>query len=108
MTRALDWMLDLQDRPGAFHYGCDRIRHARRLCQHYIAGFFAPAPPTQRLAPVTLPIGKVYRVEVAARFAISCLALRAALRAGYQDRFFSLEEGVDDYVRNYLSKNKYF
>jgi hypothetical protein len=86
MTRALAWMLDLQDRPGAFHYGCDRIRHARRLCQHYIAGFFAPAPPTERLAPVTLPIGKVYRVEVAARFAISCLALRAALRAGYQDR----------------------
>jgi ADP-L-glycero-D-manno-heptose 6-epimerase len=29
-------------------------------------------------------------------------------RAGYHDRFFSLEDGVDDYVRNYLSKNKYF
>ena len=86
MTRALAWVLDLQDRPGAFHYGCDRARHARRLCQHYLTGFFAPAPPTERLAPVTLPIGKVYRVEVAARFAISCLALRAALRAGYDER----------------------
>jgi hypothetical protein len=86
VTRPLAWMLELQDRPGAFHYGCDRVRHARRLCQHYIAGFFAPAPPTQRLAPVTLPNGKVYRVEPAARFAISCLALRAALRAGYEER----------------------
>ncbi len=86
ITRALAWVIERQDRPGAFHDGCDRVRHARRLCQHYVAGFFAPAPPTERLAPVTLPIGKVYRVEVAARFAISCLALRAALRAGYDER----------------------
>ncbi|RYY21742.1 MAG: ADP-glyceromanno-heptose 6-epimerase [Chitinophagaceae bacterium] len=28
--------------------------------------------------------------------------------AGYDDRFFTLEEGVDDYVRNYLSQNKYY
>ena len=86
VTRPLAWLLRLQDQPGAFHDGCDRDRHARRLCQHYIAGFFAPAPPSQRLAPVTLPTGKVYRVESAARFAISCLGLRAALRAGYEER----------------------
>lgn len=86
VTRPLAWVLDRQDRPGTFHDGCDRIRHGRRLCQHYIAGFFAPAPPTQRLTPVTLPVGKVFRVEPAARFAISCLALRAALRAGYGER----------------------
>lgn len=86
VTRAMTWLLDQQDRPGAFHDGCDRARHGRRLCQHYIAGFFAPAPPTQRLTPVTLPTGKVFRVELAARFAISCLALRAALRAGYGAR----------------------
>lgn len=28
--------------------------------------------------------------------------------AGYQTDFYSLEEGVDDYVRNYLRKNKYY
>ena len=86
VTRPLAWLLDLQDRPGTFHDGCDRVRHARQLCQHFLTGFFAPAPPAQRLAPVTLPTGKVFRVEPAARFAISCLALRAALRAGYGDR----------------------
>jgi hypothetical protein len=86
VIRPLTWLLDLQDRPGTFHDGCDRVRHARRLCQHFLAGFFAPAPPVQRLAPVTLPTGKVFRVEPAARFAISCLGLRAALRAGYGDR----------------------
>jgi len=86
VTRSLAWLLGQQDRPGAFHDGCDRIRHARRLCQHYIAGFFSPGPPTQRLAPVTLPNGKVFRVEGPARFAISCLALRAALRVGDEER----------------------
>jgi ADP-L-glycero-D-manno-heptose 6-epimerase len=28
--------------------------------------------------------------------------------AGYTDDFYSLEEGVDDYVRNYLAKNRYY
>jgi ADP-L-glycero-D-manno-heptose 6-epimerase len=28
--------------------------------------------------------------------------------AGYTEPFYSLEEGVDDYVRNYLSKGKYY
>lgn len=84
--RALAWLIELQDRPGAYHDDCDRVRHARRLCHHFLAGFFAPAPPAQRLAPVTLPTGKVFRVEPAARFAISCLGLRAALRAGLGGR----------------------
>ena len=86
IVRPLAWLLEQQDRPGAYPEGCDRVRHARQLCQHFLSGFFAPAPPAQRLAPVTLPTGKVFRVEPAARFAISCLALRAALRAGYGER----------------------
>jgi hypothetical protein len=86
IARPVAWLLDLQDRPGSFQDGCDRVRHARQLCQHFVAGFFAPAPPPQRLAPMTLPTGKVFRVEAAARFAISCLALRAVLRAGRGER----------------------
>jgi hypothetical protein len=86
VARPLGWLLERQDRPGTFHDGCDRTRHSRRLCQHYLAGFFAPAPPVERLAPVTLPTGKLFRVEPAARFAISCLALRAAIRAGLETR----------------------
>ena len=30
------------------------------------------------------------------------------LKAGYSDGFHSLEEGVKDYVQNYLAKNEYF
>jgi ADP-L-glycero-D-manno-heptose 6-epimerase len=28
--------------------------------------------------------------------------------AGYTDAFYSLEDGVDDYVRNYLAANKMY
>jgi ADP-L-glycero-D-manno-heptose 6-epimerase len=28
--------------------------------------------------------------------------------AGYSQPFYSLEEGVNDYVRNYLSQEEYF
>ena len=28
--------------------------------------------------------------------------------AGYANEFYSLEEGVEDYVKNYLSKNHYY
>jgi hypothetical protein len=86
LDAVLRWVLDRQGKPGAFGEGCDRERHGRRLCQHFVIGFFAPAPPTQRLAPVTLPNGKVYRAEPAARFALSCLGLRAALRVGHHAR----------------------
>jgi hypothetical protein len=76
----------LQERPGAFSHGCSRTRHAHRVCEHFISGFFSPAPPEQRLTPVMLPNGKVFRAEQAARFVISCLALRVALRARLQPR----------------------
>jgi hypothetical protein len=78
--RIIEWILGLQGKAGAFHQGCSRTRHIHRVCEHFISGFFAPAPPEQRLAPIMLPNGKVFRAEPAARFAISCLGFRAALR----------------------------
>jgi hypothetical protein len=82
--RVLHWVLSLQGKPGAFNLGCSRVRHAQRVCEHFISGFFSPAPPEQRLAPIMLPNGKVFRAEPAARFAISCLAFRAALRGSLE------------------------
>jgi hypothetical protein len=84
--RAIEFILSLQGRPGAFDQGCDRIRHSHRICEHFISGFFSPAPPEQRVAPVMFPNGKVFRADPAARFALSCGALRAALRSGLGSR----------------------
>jgi hypothetical protein len=85
-ARIMEWIFALQQKPGGFDDGCSRIRHAHRVCEHFISGFFSPAPPEQTIAPIMLPNGKVFRAEPAARFAISCLALRAALRGGYEGR----------------------
>ncbi|MEO8089351.1 MAG: hypothetical protein ABI703_03530 [Gemmatimonadales bacterium] len=86
MVRVMGWVLGLQSKPGAFSEGCSPPRHAHRACEHFISGFFSPAPPMQRFAPVMFPNGKVFRAEPAARFAISCLALRAALRGRMEER----------------------
>lgn len=85
-VRVMGWVLDLQTKPGAFSEGCSPPRHAHRACEHFISGFFSPAPAVQRFAPVMFPNGKVFRAEPAARFAVSCLALRAALRGRMEQR----------------------
>jgi len=84
--RVVGWILNLQGKPGAFGEGCTPVRHEHRACNHHVGGFFSPGPSAQRIAPVTLPNGTVYHSEEAARFVISCLALRAALRAGQEKR----------------------
>jgi hypothetical protein len=86
VVQVLGWVMERQGKPGAYGEGCDKARHAQQLCEHWVRGFFAPAAAAERLTPITLPNGKVFRAEPAARFAISCLALRAALRAGLRDR----------------------
>jgi hypothetical protein len=91
----MQWILALQGRPGAFGEGCDKERHAKRACEHYVQGFFAPGPPGVRLAPLTFPNGKAFRAEPAARFALSCLALRAALRTGAGERTL-----IDRHIRS--------
>src|SRR4029453_13069007 len=55
-----------------------------RNCEHFMKGFFAVAPATERVSPLTLPTGKVIRSEGTARFAASCLALRAVMLAGQE------------------------
>ena len=86
LARILGWIIERQGASGAYGEGCDKPRHAQRICEHYLGGFFSAAPASERLAPITLPNGKLFRAEPAARFAISCLALRAVLRAGLRFR----------------------
>ena len=83
---AAAWVLSLQGKPGAFGEDCTPERHAHKVCEHFASGFFSPAPVSERVAPITMPTGKVFRTEPQARFAVSCVALRAVLRAGYASR----------------------
>ena len=86
VSRAIGWILAQQDAPGTYGEGCDKTRHAHRTCAHWMTGFFSSGPPAERVAPVTLPNGKAFRAEPAARFVVSCLGLRAVLRAGLAGR----------------------
>jgi hypothetical protein len=49
-------------------------------------GFFSPGPRDERISPLALPTGTTFDDEDDARFVASCLALRAVLRAGHEDR----------------------
>jgi hypothetical protein len=100
-ARVMAWLLQLQGKPGSFSEGCTPARHSYTACEHFISGFFSPAPPEQRIAPVMLPNGKVFRAEPAARFAVSCLALRAALRAGLAER-----QAIDRHVVSLIHLQK--
>jgi hypothetical protein len=80
--RLAGWLLSRQRVPGAFPEGCTAARHQHRGCEHFLEGFFSPAPPTHRVAPITVPNGREYRSESQARFVASCLALEAVVRAG--------------------------
>ncbi|MFZ5623795.1 MAG: hypothetical protein ACOY71_05100 [Gemmatimonadota bacterium] len=82
----LAWVLSLDGQPGAFGQGCERDRHQHQACEHFVSGFFSAGDPALRVAPITIPSGKVFRTEAQARFALSCLALRAVFRAGETGR----------------------
>ena len=82
---SLDWLLGRQEAPGSFGEGCTPPRHVgpdlRALHEGVLRG---GAAHTERVAPLTVPTGKVIRSEGTARFAASCLALRAVILAGHR------------------------
>lgn len=75
IVRLAGFLLEQQGRPG--HWSDDGDAGA---------GFFSPGPWTSPIAPLHLPSGTVFHGEQDARFVASCLALRAVLRAGHENR----------------------
>jgi hypothetical protein len=91
VVRTVGFLLTQQDQPGRFFgEGCRPYLHERRLCSHYVGGFFSAGPPEHPLAPVTFPTGIGVTEEQQARFAASCFALRTVMRAG-EDRRESVQ-----------------
>ncbi len=79
VPRLVRWLAGQQDAPGCYSEGCAPPRHEKGACEHFLSGFLSPGPVEVRVAPVTIPNGKVFRAEPAARFALSCIGLRALL-----------------------------
>jgi hypothetical protein len=75
VVRLAGFLLQQQDRPG--RWSDDGAAGA---------GFFSPGVRTSPIAPLRLPSGTVFTGEDDARFVASCLALRAVLRAGHENR----------------------
>jgi hypothetical protein len=98
VVRTVGFLLGRQEQPGrVFGEGCRPYMHERRLCSHYVSGFFSAGPEEHRVAPLTFPGGVVVSDERGARFAASCFALRTVVRAG-EDR----REGVRRHVASLL------
>ncbi|MFI5234117.1 MAG: hypothetical protein ACHQXA_00260 [Gemmatimonadales bacterium] len=80
--RVIGYLLARQDEPGAYGETVARSEHRGRR----LGGFFSPADPRTSIAPLTLPTGAVIADEADARYAASCLGLRAALKARQEER----------------------
>lgn len=81
-VRVVGYLLGRQDEPGAYGRDIRRKEHAGRK----LPGFFSPGVADVPIAPLTLPNGAVIADEADARYAVSCLALRAALKARHEKR----------------------
>lgn len=91
IVRTVGWVLDQQNKPGRFGEGCAPDRHERRLCRHFLSGFFSAGTADQDVAPLEFQSGVSITAEDDARFAASCFALRTVLRAREDRRAVVIE-----------------
>ncbi len=86
------WLLGRRDKPGRFGEGCDAASHEAGLCEHVMTGLFSAADPAIDLGGTMLATGGRFQSDAAARFAASCLALRALVAWNQYDA--GLEPGL--------------
>ncbi len=84
LVRGLDWIYDRREAEGAYGSGCTPAKHAQKLCEHYLSGFFSPGPSDEP-QQLTLQNGQAVTSDVGARLLVSSRALRSALRANPGD-----------------------
>jgi ADP-L-glycero-D-manno-heptose 6-epimerase len=93
------WFMDHHPASGLYNLGTGKARSFEALVQSTFAGL--DLQPDIRYIDMPEDIRDKYQYFTEADMS----KLQAA---GYQKPFYSLEEGVGDYVRNYLSKQKYY
>lgn len=95
VVKVVGWMLDHADVGGLFNVGTGQPRSWNDLAK---ATFQSLGQPEKiEYIPMPEQLRDRYQYHTAAD-------MRKLTEAGYTDPFFPLEEGIDDYVRNYLNR----
>ena len=93
------WLMEHRPASGLYNLGTGKARSFEDLVKATYAGLDLPA----RILYIDMP------EDIRDKYQYFTEANMGKLRgAGYTDAFYSLEEGVDDYVRNYLAKGAFY
>jgi len=93
------WLMQRQPASGIYNLGTGKARSFDDLVKATFKGLDLDA----HIEYIDMPedIRSTYQYFTEAK-------MQKLRSVGYMDEFYSLEKGVDDYVRNYLSKQKYY
>lgn len=92
------WLMEHRPASGLYNLGTGEARSFEDLVKATFAGLDLPA----RIEYIDMPL------DIRDKYQYFTEANMSKLRAaGYTAPFYTLEKGVDDYVRNYLSKGKF-
>lgn len=95
VIRVCYWLMQHRPASGLYNLGTGKARSFEDLVKATYGGLDLPADIRYIDMPEDIRDKYQYFTEA---------NMRKLREAGYTDAFYSLEEGVDDYVRNYLSK----
>jgi ADP-L-glycero-D-manno-heptose 6-epimerase len=93
------WLMENQPSSGIYNLGTGKARSFEDLAKATYSGM--DLKPQIQYIDMPLDIREKYQYFTEAN-------MRKLKEAGYTEEFFSLEKGVNDYVRNYLSKETYY
>ncbi|HEX4373157.1 MAG TPA: ADP-glyceromanno-heptose 6-epimerase, partial [Puia sp.] len=93
------WLMEHQPTSGIYNVGTGKARSFTDLANSTFAGL--DMKPKIEFIDMPDDIRFTYQYFTEAK-------MNKLRSVGYMDEFYSLEKGVDDYVRNYLAKNKFY
>ena len=93
------WLMQQQPASGIYNLGTGKARSFEDLVKSTYAGL----DKTPQIEYIDMPedIRDKYQYFTEAN-------MDKLVNAGYTEPFYSLEEGIDDYVRHYLAKGKFY
>jgi ADP-L-glycero-D-manno-heptose 6-epimerase len=93
------WLMEIRPGSGLYNLGTGKARSFEDLVKATFAGL--DLPPSIEYIDMPEDIRDKYQYFTEAN-------MKKLRDAGYRDEFYSLEEGVDDYVREYLAPSRYY